>query len=130
MNLFPALIGTWIAASAYTLLHEAVHAATAVMLKCKTRASVSTDTLLPSLSIEIDGCTDGAKKTIVLYSPYIINILFITIFGVRSSAGIIAYLTLPNMLLEDDEKRNGSRLYTAALLTALEAIAITRLIPS
>lgn len=129
MNLFPALLGAWIAASAYTLLHEATHAVTAIMLGCRTRASLSTDALLPSPSIEIYGCIDKARKTIVLYSPYVINILLIILFGTRSGVGIIAYLTLPNMLLEDDEKRSGIRLYAAALLTALEAIIFTKLIP-
>ncbi|ALL01146.1 hypothetical protein Pyrde_1098 [Pyrodictium delaneyi] len=118
MNLADIILATIMSALLYSVVHELIHYVTALMLGYNARLYIASDGILPSPAVEIKNEPQGVNKAIILYSPYIFNlIVLVTVNTVPLR--LIALLTLPNILLE--ERRS-------ILRTTIVAIGISMLI--
>ena len=96
----------------YGLLHELIHYTTARFTGCNARLILVTKCLIPSIGLDIRGqCSKHSG--LILYSPYILNMAMIG-FGLLSLwkesivsrlLFVIGLVTLPNMFLEEEERR-------------------------
>lgn len=111
--LIQAITVTMASLTLYVIIHEIVHAISAYILGCKVKPIISSDGVLPSLGLKVsNNCDTTVKKVMVLYAPYLTNILAImaALLGLYPSSlksfslvfTIIAVTTLPAMLLEDE----------------------------
>ncbi len=82
---------------------------------------ISRDGLAPSPAVHIEGCS-GYGSAAVLYAPYIVNLVLVA--AAPLPLRVVALLTLPNALLEDENRRSPARLALAALLEAALALAL------
>ena len=101
----------------YLILHEFVHFAAARLLGLGARIYLSSDSVLPSLGVSIAGEVNGANRYLVLYSPYVINIVML-LSGGNCFIKIFSLLTLTNALLEEENNRH-FRLIIALLIFML-----------
>jgi hypothetical protein len=125
-DMLASLTSLILSAIAYLWIHEALHAATAVALGCRARLGFSNDGVFAAPSIIVEGCGTGLSKAAVLYAPYVFNALLF-LAAPRSPIGLLAVLTLPNALLENESMRGRTTLATAMVLLAVEAAALIRL---
>jgi len=88
----------------YLLLHELMHYFVARVLGFRAYMQMSSDGVFLSPSIYVEGDVDGVYKYAILYSPYIINVLFL--FMNNCFVKMMGLLTLPNIVLEEESHRN------------------------
>ena len=88
----------------YLIMHEFIHFVAARLLGLSARIYLSSDGILPSLGVDIVEEVNGASRYLVLYSPYVINII---IFLTNSNCFIKVFslLTLANAVLEEENNR-------------------------
>ncbi|ABM81059.1 hypothetical protein [Hyperthermus butylicus] len=103
-NLIALIVESAILGLAYLVLHEALHYAAARILGFGAELAWGSDSFLPSPSVIIHGSPTGWRRLAILYLPYIINAVFI-LSGMHV-VRLIGLLTLPNMLLEEDNDRS------------------------
>ena len=121
LTVLAAILQTAILTAAYAIAHEAAHYAAATALGLRARPKLTRGPLgLPSPSIQVEE-VEGAKRAIVLYSPYLINILLLATGTQPLQA--LALVTLPTALVEDDRIRHrGSTIAFAASIAAAIAV--------
>ncbi len=88
---------------------------------------ISRDGVAPSPAVHIEGCR-GHGSEMVLYAPYIVNLALAV--AAPLPLRVIALLTLPNALLEDEKRRSPTRLATAVILEAATAFALLAALPA
>ena len=123
ISLLSAPIGIALSIASWTILyllaHEAAHAIAAKALGYNVRVGLASDGYMLSPSIKVEGCVNGYRRLVILYAPYLINISMILLCR-NPIPRLIALLTLPNVLLEDDRLRE--RLVVLAY--AIEVVTI------
>ncbi len=88
----------------YLILHEFVHFVAARLLGLSARIYLSSDSVLPSLGVNVAGEVNGANRYLVLYSPYVINIAML-LSGGNCFIKVFSLLTLTNAILEEENNR-------------------------
>lgn len=88
----------------YLILHEFVHLVAARLLGLSARIYLSSDSVLPSLGVNVAGEVNGANRYLVLYSPYVINIAML-LSGGNCFIKVFSLLTLTNAILEEENNR-------------------------
>ena len=121
MNLLGVYASIAVWSILYMVVHELLHYTSAILLGYKSRLYIASDGILPSLAVKVEGEPQGLKRAIILYSPYLFNV--IVIFSVATlPLKLIALLTLPNMLLE--ERRSALSTSIAAASMAMMLVMI------
>jgi len=101
---------------AYMFVHEMAHYVAALLLNCEPEIRILNGFLLPSIGLVIRKC--NRYHHVILYSPYIVNVLIIAIgISVMHSDAVlsiellsIGVVTLLNIPLEDERLRTKARL--------------------
>ncbi len=88
----------------YLILHEFVHFAAARLLGLSACIYLSSDSVLPSLGVNVVGEVSGVNRYLVLYSPYVINIAML-LSGGNCFIKVFSLLTLTNAVLEEENNR-------------------------
>ncbi len=116
------------AAVIYAMLHELLHAVAAFAVGAHPRLALSRDGLIPSPSIYVEDKEVSAReRLLILYAPYVLNILLFVLHAVPLPLRLIALLTFPNALLETEQRRP-ARLAAAAALLLVAASAAPALL--
>ncbi len=116
------------ATAIYAMLHELLHAVAALAVGAHPKLVLSRDGLIPSPSIYIEDEEISAReRLLILYAPYVLNILLLVLHGVPIPLRLIALLTFPNALLETEQRRP-ARLAAAAALLLVAASAAPALL--
>ncbi len=123
--MFKAFTSVTIYAVLYLFLHELGHYIAALAVGLQPRFGLSTDGVVPSPSVKINGNVDGGKRLLILYAPYIINIVLLLFAPLPLR--LVALFTLPNILLEDEARRSERFKVALALLVGV-ALCVAALI--
>ena len=116
-----AAIQAVLAVAGYTIAHEMLHYIPARLLGYQAELSLKRGPLLASPAVSVNDDVRGVDKLLILYMPYLLNILLLLVPNpVTRAVGII---TMPNALLEDEESRQ--RMGVAAVAAAYAVAALT-----
>lgn len=88
---------------AYLLVHESIHFTVARLLGLSASIRLSSDGALPSISVNIAENVDRSSRYLVLYSPYIVNLVML--FTSNCFIKAFSLLTFVNALLEEENQR-------------------------
>ncbi|RUM47320.1 MAG: hypothetical protein DSY37_02725 [Hyperthermus sp.] len=121
------ILEVFLVMSWYALLHELIHYLASRMLGYEARLSVMRDGFLPSLAVKVEGRVDDwLHRLLILYSPYLLNVLMIATGSfIVKAAGL---LTLPNAIVEDSDSK--TRVKLAVAVAALSLLALSLAYPA
>lgn len=111
----------------YVILHELTHYTVARILGFKPRLVLAIDGLLPSFSIYVPNTPElsSLRKYAVLYSPYIINLIYI-LMGDKVEK--LIGLTLFANIVVEDEGCKPRKLAVALILVAIIFLVSVRVV--
>jgi hypothetical protein len=109
----------------YMLLHELGHYIGSRLVGCRASFSLNSDGVVPAPSVNVSCASVGVlERVVVLYMPYLFNIVFVLYPLTDPILKLIALFTLPNMFLEVGRSKRRlllSALSTLVLIAVVEA---------
>lgn len=111
--------------AAYAIAHEMLHYIPARLLGYNAKLALRPGPLTLSPAVFIDEDVEGADRHVILYTPYLLNLLLL--LAPNPIARAVGLVTMPNVLLEDEESRRRKGAAAVAAAYAAAALAMVAL---